>query len=114
MFRRIASSLLILAIVAPALADDKTPKTRPTDQQRKIALEIARLGNSNNTECTAAVRALVKIGKPAAPALVKALSDPRNDVRAFAAKALRPILAADPTSAPNYHNKAYWKQRLIN
>ena len=32
------------------------------------------------------MKALVKIGKPAAPALVKALSDSRSDVRAFAAR----------------------------
>jgi hypothetical protein len=58
------------------------------------------------------VKALVKIGKPVVPPLVKVLGDPRNDVRAAAAEALRHILAADPASAPNCHKKAFWEQRI--
>jgi len=49
---------------------------------------------------------------PSVPALVKALSDPSNDVRAQAAAALRPILAADPSLAPNWHDQAYWMKRI--
>jgi hypothetical protein len=97
---------------AAVTAPGAEPTTQPTDQDGRISVEIARLGSSNKNQCIAAVKALVKIGKPAAPALVKSLSDPRNDVRAFAAEALRPILAAEPTSAPNYHKKAYWERRV--
>ena len=119
MFRSVVALTIVLAVYA-ARAEEKQPSarstadqpTQPTEQERRIAVEIARLGSPSKSECAAAVKALVKIGKPAAPALVKALSDPRNDVRAFAAEALRPILAADPDSAPNYQGKAYWKQRV--
>jgi hypothetical protein len=43
---------------------------------------------------------------------VKALSDPTNDVRAKAADALRPLLAADPSIAPNWHDKAFWTKQI--
>lgn len=56
--------------------------------------------------------ALVKIGGPAAPALVNALTDPRSDLRANAAAALRQVLAADPSAAPNKHQEFYWRQQL--
>ncbi len=81
-------------------------------QQKQIADEIARLGSSSEPERSASVKVLVEIGKPAAPALVKALSDPHNEVRAYAAEALRSILAVDPANAPNYHEKEFWKQRV--
>ena len=58
-----------------------------------------------------AVKTLVGIGKPAVPALINVLRDPRNEVRALAAEAMRSILA-DPANAPNYHEKTYWAQRL--
>jgi cytochrome c5 len=86
--------------------------SRQTGQGTRIVDEIARLGSPSKPECAAAVKALVTIGKPAAPALVAALSDPRNDVRAFSAEALRLIIAADPANAPNYHDEAYWTQRV--
>jgi hypothetical protein len=107
--------LLVATIVGshvPLRAADVERPTPPAGQEERIAAEIDRLRSSNESECAVAVKALVKTGKPAAPALVKVLSDPRNEVRAFAAEALRAILAADPTSAPNYHEKAYWEQRL--
>jgi antitoxin component YwqK of YwqJK toxin-antitoxin module len=44
--------------------------------------------------------------------LVKALSDPNNDVGAKAAATLRPILAADPSLAPNWHDKTFWCRRI--
>lgn len=51
-------------------------------------------------------------GLPDAATLIKDLSDPRSDVRASAAEALRSLLAADPASAPNCHKKAYWEKRV--
>jgi hypothetical protein len=84
-----------------------------TGQESRIAVEIARLGSSIKTDSAASVKALITIGKPAAPALVKALGDPRSNVRAFAAEALCSILAADPPCAPNYHEKAFWERRLV-
>ncbi|MEI8195325.1 MAG: hypothetical protein WCI73_05400 [Phycisphaerae bacterium] len=53
-----------------------------------------------------------KLGMPVVSALVKALSDPSNDVRAKAAEALRPILAADPSLAPNWHDRTFWTKRI--
>lgn len=44
--------------------------------------------------------------------LEKELSDPNNDVRAKAAATLRPILAADPSLAPNWHGKSFWCRRI--
>src|SRR3954453_4152484 len=44
--------------------------------------------------------------------LVKALGNPNNDVRANAAATLRPILAADPSLAPNWHDKPFWCRRI--
>lgn len=84
----------------------------PTGGDSGIDAEIARLGGPNKTEAVASVKALVAIGKPAAPALVRALSDPRSGMRAFAAEALRSILAANPATAPNYHEKALWERRI--
>lgn len=84
--------------------------TVAADQDRQVAAEITRLGSK--TESAAAVKSLVAIGKPAAPALVTALADPRNDVRALAAEAIRAILAADPSAAPNWHEEAFWKKRI--
>jgi HEAT repeat protein len=81
-------------------------------QESRIAAEIVRLGSQSRIDCAAFVKALVTIGKPAAPALVEALGDPRSNVRAFAAEALRSILAADPTYAPHCHEKAFWERRL--
>ena len=87
--------------------------TQPADATAKnVQDEIARIGSPNKAECAAAVRALMKIGKPAVPALVKALDDPRNDVRAYAAEAIRAILAVDPAAAPNYHDRAYWEKQI--
>ncbi len=111
------SQIALVGIVRPEFAgvtaaDAEPPTPRPTDQEALIAVEIARLGSSNKSECAAAVQALIKIGKPAAPALVKALGDPRNDVRAYAAECMRSIFAADPTGSPNYQPKAYWEQRV--
>ena len=82
------------------------------DQEGQVVAEIARLGNPNKSESAAAVKALVSIGKPAAPALVKVLSDSRSGVRATAAEAVRTILAADPANAPNWHSEAFWKPRI--
>ena len=62
----------------------------------------------------AAVAALTKVGTPAAPALVRSLGDPGNDVRAAAAQALRAVLAADPAGAPNYHDRAFWERRIAD
>ena len=81
-------------------------------QKSEIADDIARLGSSSKPECAAAVKTLISIGKPAVPPLVKALSDPRGNVRALAAEAVRAILAADPANAPNYHDKAFWQKRI--
>ncbi len=89
-----------------------TDGAAPHQKESEITVEIARLGSSSKSECAAAVQALIKAGKPAVPALIKVLSDPRNDVRALAAEALRSILVADPAAAPNYHEKEYWKQRI--
>jgi antitoxin component YwqK of YwqJK toxin-antitoxin module len=50
--------------------------------------------------------------RPAVVALVKSLSDPSNDVRANAAEKLRHILAADPSLAPNWHDKDFWTKRV--
>jgi hypothetical protein len=44
--------------------------------------------------------------------LVNVLSDPSNEVRAKAAAALLPIVAADPSIAPNWHNKTFWSKRV--
>jgi len=88
------------------------PSHLPAGQEERIAAEIAHLGSPSKAESAAAVRALIKRGKPAAAALVKVLGDPRSDVRALAAEALRSILATDPANAPNYHEKAYWEGRL--
>jgi hypothetical protein len=100
-------------VLAQSTATPSSPAVgQPTDQKKGIVADIARLGSSNKQECAAAVKALVAMGKPAAPALVTALSDPHNDVRTFAAEALRPILAADPANAPNCHDEAFWKKRI--
>src|SRR5688500_8799280 len=76
-----------------------------------IAAEVARLASPGGEGRAAAVRSLVGMGTAATPALVKALGDPSNDVRAGAAEALRSILAADPAAAPNHHDRAYWEGR---
>ena len=106
-----AAAMLMLALptfrVAAVGAEEDKPAARSG-----IAVETARLGSSNKGERAVAVKALVKLGTPAAPALIKLLSDPRNEVRAAAAEALRSILAADPAGAPNYHKKAYWQSRI--
>lgn len=106
---KLFTALLVLAITGCVGAD---PVAQPSGQEREIAAEIARLGSSSKGECTAAVKALIKIGKPAAPALARTLSDPRNDVRTFAAEALRSIFSSGPASAPNCHEKTYWEQRI--
>jgi len=107
-------SFLSLAIVAILINVSSVfgQSVPSSSQESRIAAEITRLGSSHKAEGAASVKALVTIGKPAAPALVEALSDPRSDVRALAAEALRAILAADPTGAPNYHERAFWEQRI--
>jgi hypothetical protein len=104
--------VLACGTLGVGLAGDVERPTPPAGQEEGIVAEVARLESPNEKERAEAVKALVKIGKPAVPALIKVLSNPRNDVRASAAEALRSILASDPTSAPNYHEKAYWEQRL--
>lgn len=74
--------------------------------------EFARLASDKPEERAVAVKALAQVGKPAVPALVKTLEDVRNDLRASAAEVLRLILTADPTSAPNFHDKTYWETEL--
>jgi beta-lactamase regulating signal transducer with metallopeptidase domain len=86
--------------------------SRRSDQDSKIAHDIARLDSSSEPERAAALKALISIGKPAGPLLVGALGDPRANVRAHAAEAVRAILAANPASTPNYHDKAFWQQRI--
>jgi hypothetical protein len=98
--------------LAGGAATGVEPAAQATGQDNGIAIEIARLASSEKSECVAAVKELVEIGGPAVPALIKVLSDPRNEVRALAAEALRAILAVDPASAPNCHEKAYWEQRI--
>ena len=44
--------------------------------------------------------------------LVAKLKDPSNEVREKAAASLRPLLAADPASAPNWHEQAFWAERI--
>jgi antitoxin component YwqK of YwqJK toxin-antitoxin module len=77
-----------------------------------IAVEVERLGSPAKAERDSAVEALVKIGKPAVPALIETLGFCRDDVRACAAEAIRKILAADPAAAPNSHTKQFWEKRL--
>ena len=53
-----------------------------------------------------------KLTKSAVRDLVEALGDPSNEVRAQAAEALRPLLAADPSIRTNWHDKSFWTQRI--
>jgi hypothetical protein len=46
------------------------------------------------------------------PALVAALSDLDPKIRAAAATHIRTRLAADPAIAPNWHEEAFWKERV--
>src|SRR4051812_38925295 len=103
------SILLIQAARAdgPPAPDRGLAAAVPTEAAT-YADKIVNLAAADPGERAAAVNALAKIGKPAAPALVKALGDPRNDLRAGAAEALRIVLAADPASAPNCHTEADW------
>src|SRR4051812_15965992 len=64
-----------------------------------VGRESSRCGRVNQTQ--SAVRRLVK-----------GLSHSNNDARAKAAAALRPILAADPSLAPNWHDKTFWCRRI--
>jgi hypothetical protein len=52
------------------------------------------------------------VSRAAVRDLVQKLSDSSNETRAKAAEALRPLLAADPASAPNWHDKSFWVQRI--
>lgn len=101
---------LTLLIGAPfAMGDDHTKSQ--LDPESALTAEISRLRNPEQAQHTAAVTALKKRGKPALPPLVKLLSDSTNDVRARAAEVIRFQLAADFTSAPNYHDRSYWEER---
>ena len=53
-----------------------------------------------------------KLIKSAVRDLVNALGDPSNEVRAQAADAVRPIIAANPSTAPHWHSKVHWTQRI--
>ena len=83
-------------------------------EQASIAADITRLADAGGTVRAAAVTAMTKIGTPAAPALVRSLGDPANDIRAAAAEALRGVLAADPAGAPNFHDRAFWEKRIAD
>lgn len=54
----------------------------------------------------------IELIKSAVRDLVTALGDPSNDVRAKAAAALRPVLAADPMVAANWHDETFWAKRI--
>ncbi|HEY5311581.1 MAG TPA: hypothetical protein VIK18_03650 [Pirellulales bacterium] len=73
--------------------------------------QLLKLASHDPWQQQDAARRLVRHGRPAVPALVKLLADPGNDVRAWAAQAIREILAADPHAAANDHGHAYWQQR---
>jgi HEAT repeat protein len=64
-----------------------------------VSALVAALADDNPVERDAARRALVRIGEPAAEALIEALGDVRDHVRWEAAKALFSI--APPIAAPN-------------
>lgn len=102
---------LLLAGFDGAIGADE--EANPSERNDAIIAEIARLGDPKLPDKAPAVNALVKFGAPALPALVTALGDPRNEVRSFAAEAIRMLLAPDPTIAPSYHDKAYWEKRVI-
>jgi hypothetical protein len=76
------------------LAQDQTtlsvalaPAATPTPEDDPIPGLIAKLGQGSKLEIPA-VAALLKIGKPAIPALIKALEEPNGDQRRAAAEVL--------------------------
>jgi HEAT repeat protein len=72
------------------------PKKEATSNE--IAELIAILGSDDNLANEDARTALIKIGKPAVPSLIKLLRDKNDHVRWEAAKALTSM--GDPSSAP--------------
>ncbi len=58
------------------------------NKQAKIAYHINKLGGNDLRACERAAEALVRIGKPAVPALTEALKDSRWWVRRYAAKVI--------------------------
>jgi hypothetical protein len=58
------------------------------------------------------MKMLIKIERPAAAALVKALESSSNDIRSGAAEALLAIIKADVGNAPNFHERAFWVKRI--
>lgn len=101
----------LLMVLAAGLAI-ATVRAAPPRADDAVAAQVTKLASDDKAACAAAVEALVAIGRPAAPALVQALQDPREEVRAGAAAALRRILAADPAAAPNRHDRTHWERRL--
>ena len=81
-------------------------ETATLKSDQALDLEIAHLGNPNKSESAAAVKALVKIGKPAVPALIKVLSDSRSDVRNTSRRAFATALIRDGTEMARSPTKA--------
>src|SRR5688572_25433647 len=97
----ITASLALAILAAVPAARAAGPATGPAGAPPAVAAEINRLGADNEVERAAAVAALTRMGRPAAPGLVAALGEARNDVRMRTAEALRAMYAADPAGAPN-------------
>lgn len=80
------------------MADSNSPMPIPDNaDHEKINTLIAQLAISDDVERQYARECLVEIGRPAVPALIKALDNPQMRVRWEAAKALAKI--ADPVAA---------------
>ena len=80
-----------------------------------LMLAVVGTGSITQAELPASQPAEIngdKLDTASAPALVQALGDPSNAVRAQAADRLRAILAANPSAAPNWHDSTFWTQRI--
>ena len=106
-FRFYLTVIALMEVVAGGAAFAAAASGNAEQNVDRAMEDLANAGRSG-----AAVAGLVRIGRPAAGALVKALSDPRSEVRSNAAAALRRILAADPEAAPDRHSEAYWNARF--
>ena len=95
--RKLTVAFLLLAVPLPALPADKPPP----DPQARIQELIAQLDGSTvgkGRQARHAMKELVKIGKPAVPALIQATKHKSEWVRSWAAGALGNI--HDPRAVP--------------
>jgi hypothetical protein len=104
---------MLAVLVAVAIGFSPLVTARATDPTAAtVTRDLERLASSNVEVAQAAQMSLIAIGPPAMPGLVEMLNHQREEVRVAAAKAVRTILVATPSAAPNDHGEAYWQKVL--